>query len=227
MNDKSHEAMSRSQPEPERALEFLKKAEEFLKKIEKTQKSFAEQKREAQTILKTEGCEDKSKESSFLDGIIDKKDKMGANRNRLDEASMKVSRTSDPDGFLLNPRHGISDDVDGKDGIHTIYRTGRHTPRETRGEASDSSQPNDHKLHSYHDHGGRPYAVSYTLEQLSWVDIDPTFKVVLHYNMACCYQRLQLYDECAEYLENATRALQERIKILEEQEQSLLFFNHQ
>jgi hypothetical protein len=36
MNDKSHEAMSRSQPEPERALEFLKKAEEFLKKIEKT-----------------------------------------------------------------------------------------------------------------------------------------------------------------------------------------------
>jgi hypothetical protein len=37
MNDKSQEAMSRNLPEPERALEFLKKAEEFLKKIEKSQ----------------------------------------------------------------------------------------------------------------------------------------------------------------------------------------------
>ena len=79
MNDKSHEAMSRSLPEPERALEFLKKAEEFLKKIEKTQKVYQEQKREAQAIIKTEGCEDKSKESSFLDGVIGKKDKIGAN----------------------------------------------------------------------------------------------------------------------------------------------------
>ena len=112
MNEKSHEAMSRSQPEPERALEFLKKAEEFLKKIEKTRKSFAGQLREAQTILKTEGCEDNSKESSFLGGIIDKQDRIGANVNRLNEASVKASNTSDPDGFMMNPRHGISDDVD-------------------------------------------------------------------------------------------------------------------
>lgn len=164
MNDKSHEAMSRSQPEPERALEFLKKAEEFLKKIEKTRKSYEGLRREAQTILKTEGCEDRSKESSFLDGIIDKKDRMGANVHRLDEAAVKVSRTSDPDGFLVNPRRRLSDDVDGKDGIHTIYRTGRHTPREAQGGASDSSQANDHKLHSHQDNSGRPYAVSYTLE---------------------------------------------------------------
>ena len=34
MNDKSHEAMSHSQPEPERALEFLKQAEDLLDKIE-------------------------------------------------------------------------------------------------------------------------------------------------------------------------------------------------
>jgi hypothetical protein len=115
---------------------------------------------------------------------------MGANVNHLEEALVKVSRRSDPDCFLLNPRHGISDDVDGKDGIHTIYRTGRHTPREGQGGTSDSSQPNDHKLHSYHENSGRPYAVSYTLEQLALVDIDPTSKVVLYYNMACCYQRL-------------------------------------
>lgn len=34
MNEKSHEAMSHSQPEPERALEFLKQAEDFMEKIE-------------------------------------------------------------------------------------------------------------------------------------------------------------------------------------------------
>jgi len=33
--------------------------------------------------------------------------------------------------------------------------------------------------------------------------------------MACCYQRLQLYEECSEYLEEATVALKERIKMLE------------
>ena len=36
MNDKAHEAISKKQPEPERALEFLKKAENFLKMIEKS-----------------------------------------------------------------------------------------------------------------------------------------------------------------------------------------------
>ena len=40
VNEKAHEAFSRCQPEPERALEFLKQAEEFMKKIEKAHKSF-------------------------------------------------------------------------------------------------------------------------------------------------------------------------------------------
>jgi hypothetical protein len=44
--------------------------------------------------------------------------------------------------------------------------------------------------------------------------------------MACCYQRLHLYEECAEYLESATTALKERIKILDQQEQSLLMQNN-
>ena len=43
MNEKAHEAFSRCQPEPERALEFLKQAEEFMKKIEKSRKSFKAQ----------------------------------------------------------------------------------------------------------------------------------------------------------------------------------------
>ena len=38
MNDKANEVMSRSQPEPEKALEFLKQVEEFLKKIQQAQK---------------------------------------------------------------------------------------------------------------------------------------------------------------------------------------------
>ena len=34
MNEKAHDQFQQSQPEPERALEFLKKAEDFLNKIE-------------------------------------------------------------------------------------------------------------------------------------------------------------------------------------------------
>lgn len=44
--------------------------------------------------------------------------------------------------------------------------------------------------------------------------------------MACCYQRLHLNDECTQYLESATKALQERIRLLESQEQTLLHQNH-
>lgn len=39
MNEKASEAISRSDAEPERALEFLKQAESFLKKIEKSRKA--------------------------------------------------------------------------------------------------------------------------------------------------------------------------------------------
>jgi len=62
----------------------------------------------------------------------------------------------------------------------------------------------------------RPVAITYSKLELQKIEIDPTFKVVLNYNMACCYQRLHLYDECAEYLESATHALKERIKILDQ-----------
>jgi len=62
----------------------------------------------------------------------------------------------------------------------------------------------------------RPQAVTYSFLELQKIEIDPTYKVVLNYNMACCYQRLHLYEECAEYLENSTHALKERIKILDQ-----------
>lgn len=68
----------------------------------------------------------------------------------------------------------------------------------------------------------QPYKIQYTISQLNQIEIDPTFKVILFYNMACCCQRLHLNDECTQYLESATKALQERIKLLESQEQTLL-----
>ena len=72
----------------------------------------------------------------------------------------------------------------------------------------------------------QPYKIQYTISQLNQIDIDPTFKVILFYNMACCHQRLHLNDECTQYLESATKALQERIKLLESQEQTLLHQHH-
>ena len=71
----------------------------------------------------------------------------------------------------------------------------------------------------------QPYKIQYTVKQLAKIDIDPTFKVILFYNMACCCQRLHLNDECTQYLESSTKALQERIKLLEAQEQTLLHQN--
>lgn len=64
--------------------------------------------------------------------------------------------------------------------------------------------------------------VQLTFSQLAAVKIDPTYKVVMFYNMACCYQRLQLYDECAEYLEKSTHSLKERILLLDQHEQNFL-----
>jgi hypothetical protein len=68
----------------------------------------------------------------------------------------------------------------------------------------------------------QPKKMVFTIEQLARVKVDPTFKLVMFYNMACCYQRLQLFNECAEYLEFASVALKERIAILEDQEQAML-----
>ena len=72
--------------------------------------------------MKTEGCEDKSKDSSFLDGHIATKDKIGNNKNILAEVGAKVSRSSDPNDH--DRYHGMSD----KDVVYTIYTTERPTP---------------------------------------------------------------------------------------------------
>lgn len=73
MNEKASEAISQSNAEPERALEFLKQAESFLKKIEKSKKA---------TNIKTEN--NQSGESSFLNGRIQEEEK-----------SVRVSNSSD------------------------------------------------------------------------------------------------------------------------------------
>lgn len=73
MNEKASEAISQSNAEPERALEFLKQAESFLKKIEKSRKA---------TNIRTEV--NQSGDSSFLNGRIE------------EEKSVRVSRNSDP-----------------------------------------------------------------------------------------------------------------------------------
>jgi len=41
--------------------------------------------------------------------------------------------------------------------------------------------------------------------------------------MATCYQKLKMLDECTEYLDKAIQALKQRITILEQQEQNILF----
>lgn len=39
------------------------------------------------------------------------------------------------------------------------------------------------------------------------LNIDPNHKAVLYYNLACCYQRLGMFEECVDYLELATKAI--------------------
>lgn len=89
INDQVHEAMAGSQPEPERALEFLKKLEEFAIKIDKA--TFIKTKNEKAA---TESKDDK--DLDFLTGNISPGDKR---RNRFSKAS---------DQLMLG--HMISDD---------------------------------------------------------------------------------------------------------------------
>lgn len=57
--------------------------------------------------------------------------------------------------------------------------------------------------------------------------IDPNYKATLSYNLACCYQRLGMLEECVDYLEAATKALKQKISNLEEEENAnLLNHNH-
>lgn len=159
-------------------------------------------------------ADEPSKESSSFN-----RDKSGG--GCAEEELKEASKGSDLNGFFHNPQHAMSEEIDLNNGIHTIYRTGKQA------QGFEGGLQKSIKLSRYQQSSGGPHAVSYTYRQLSLVHIDPTYKVVLYYNMACCYQRLQLYDECAEYLENSTRALKERIKALDKQEQSILFQNPQ
>jgi tetratricopeptide (TPR) repeat protein len=45
--------------------------------------------------------------------------------------------------------------------------------------------------------------------------LDPNYKATLFYNLACCYQRLGMLEECVDYLELATKQLSIKIEMLE------------
>lgn len=53
--------------------------------------------------------------------------------------------------------------------------------------------------------------------------IDPNYKATLYYNLATCYQRLGMLEECVDFLEMATKSLEKKIILLEEEENALLF----
>ena len=62
---------------------------------------------------------------------------------------------------------------------------------------------------------------------LPGVAIDPNYRASLFYNLACCYQRLGMLDECVDCLELATKAMHKKIQALEEEESQLLFSKDQ
>ena len=122
--------------------------------------------------------------------------------NDANEASsVRLSKTSDNHNMIWGSNN-FADDLDDQ-GYHTIFRTG------AQNQESQESRPSKEEV-------SKPYAVTFTIEQLSKIEVDPTSKVVLFYNMACCYQRLQMFEDCAEYLEKAIGALDERIDVLKE-----------
>lgn len=53
--------------------------------------------------------------------------------------------------------------------------------------------------------------------------IDPNYKMTLYYNIATCYQRLGMLEECVDFLEMATKSLNQKIAMLEEEENALIF----
>ena len=46
------------------------------------------------------------------------------------------------------------------------------------------------------------------------MSVDTNHKVILYYNMSFCFQRLDMINDCIEYLEMATKALKESLKRL-------------
>ena len=74
--------------------------------------------------------------------------------------------------------------------IHTIYRTGKQAGfdgHEVGYEGLQGDRVDDSLGAEQNDEGGQPYAISYTFQQLLNIKIDPTHKMVLFYNLACCY----------------------------------------
>lgn len=66
------------------------------------------------------------------------------------------------------------------------------------------------------------YCIEYTWRQLSALEVETQYKVILFYNMAYCFQRLDMINECIEYLQKATKSLNENIKTMESQQAKLV-----
>lgn len=49
--------------------------------------------------------------------------------------------------------------------------------------------------------------------------IDNSTKATIYYNIACCYQRLDMLEDCVENLEKSSQALELKIEEIEKQEQ--------
>lgn len=45
----------------------------------------------------------------------------------------------------------------------------------------------------------------------SSINLHPNYRATLYYNLACCYQRLGMLEECVDNLEIATKALKQHI----------------
>jgi len=124
---------------------------------------------------------------------VDHKSKDSSFLNGAISPTDKLGTPQTSSDLALDHHHMMSEDLSDPNAVvHTITRTKDDSGKEVK-----------------------PYTVKFTLSQCADIRIDPTFKVVMFYNIACCYQRLQLYDECSEYLESSTSALKERLKTLE------------
>lgn len=53
------------------------------------------------------------------------------------------------------------------------------------------------------------------------VVIDPNFKTTLYYNIATCYHKLDMLEECVDHLELATKHLNLKITLIEDEESAM------
>lgn len=113
-------------------------------------------------------------------------------RDSLHRGSLTVRASfADAKGFLdVNPHHLISDDnmkkgnfdLENDDKVHTIWRSGRTTPMADSVKVQVINKASIEKVEV-----DGPYAQSYTFRELLKIEIDPTYKMILFYNLACCY----------------------------------------